>query len=64
MSFLQHYFNSLHVFCLLVGLGFGRKRALRMARAWERMAHPVIYWGWGIPALKPVPVEDDRRWRR
>ncbi|MBI5903672.1 MAG: hypothetical protein HZB84_09355 [Deltaproteobacteria bacterium] len=59
MSVLQHYFNSLHVFCLLISLGVGKRRALRLARAWERCAHPLLYYR----AWAPVPVAVEKRRR-
>lgn len=59
MSVLQHYFNSLHVFCLLLSLGVGKRKALRLARAWERYAHPLLYYRAWTPV--PVPVAVERR---
>lgn len=64
MSTLQHYLNSLHVFCFLLSIGISRKKALSLARKWEKYAHPILYWGWEIPAYQPVPIERDDRWRR
>lgn len=43
MAAFQHYLNSLHVFCRLVSLGMSRRKALRVARFWERCVHPFLY---------------------
>ncbi|MDP2688589.1 MAG: hypothetical protein Q8P48_00615 [Deltaproteobacteria bacterium] len=43
MHIFQHYFNSMHVFCRLRALGFGRDRAIRLCRVWERLIHPLMY---------------------
>ncbi len=40
---MQHYLNSMHIFCRLRKLGMGRNRALYIACLWERFVHPVIY---------------------
>uniref|UniRef100_A0A6M3IY31 Uncharacterized protein n=1 Tax=viral metagenome TaxID=1070528 RepID=A0A6M3IY31_9ZZZZ len=33
----NHYNNPMHVYCRLVGLGLSRRRAIRVAKAWERL---------------------------
>jgi len=43
MRILQHYFNSLHLFCRLRSLGLSKSRALRLCRVWEKVIHPYIY---------------------
>jgi hypothetical protein len=36
---LQHHLNAMHVRCVLYRLSD------RIARAWERVAHPLLYGG-------------------
>jgi hypothetical protein len=43
MNWLYHHLNSLHVFCRLRALGFGKKRALMISLFWERVVHPGLY---------------------
>lgn len=43
MRLLQHYFNSLHLFCRLRSLGLSKPKALWMCRVWEKVVHPYIY---------------------
>ncbi len=43
MKVLQHYFNSLHLFCRLRALGVSKRSAIRFCRAWERLVHPYLY---------------------
>ncbi len=40
---LQHYLNSLHLFCRLRSLGVSKTNAVRFCRAWERLVHPYLY---------------------
>lgn len=43
MRLIQHYLNSLHVFCRMRSLGMSKARALTLSRLWERVVHPYIY---------------------
>lgn len=42
-SRLQHYANGLHVYCRLVDLHIPVKWAKRISKAYEKVAHWVIY---------------------
>lgn len=41
---MQHYFNSLHVYCRLREMGFAEERAKVYAVMWEKYVHPVVYY--------------------
>lgn len=43
VKFIQHHFNSLHMFCKLRALGVSKTTAIRVCRAWERIVHPYLY---------------------
>jgi hypothetical protein len=43
LRILQHYLNSLHLFCRLRSLGVSKTKAVRFCRAWERLVHPYLY---------------------
>lgn len=43
MNLLQHYFNSLHLFCRLRAMGLNKGPAMRICRTWERLMHPYLY---------------------
>ncbi|WP_243546385.1 hypothetical protein [Pseudodesulfovibrio tunisiensis] len=43
LAFLQHHLNGLHMECRLVGFGFSRSRARRVARLWEKAIRPILY---------------------
>ena len=43
LKLLQHYFNSLHLFCRLRSMGVSKRSAIRFCRAWERFIHPYLY---------------------
>jgi len=43
MKRIQHYMNSLHIFCYLVALGFSKPLAKKLACTYERFIHPLIY---------------------
>lgn len=40
---LQHYLNSLQVYCRLCGY-MPPEMAIKVSRAWEKIVHPIIYW--------------------
>lgn len=42
-SFLQHYFNALHVSARLRDLGFKPGFVACFGKCWERAVHPLIY---------------------
>jgi len=39
----QHYFNAMHIYCLLVRFGVGKKLSLSLARRWEKSVHSILY---------------------
>ncbi len=41
--YLQHYFNALHVFCIMRRVGFDKGLSMALARRWERTFHRIIY---------------------
>lgn len=44
LLFFQHSLNALHVMAFLTRRGLSRPRALRLARQWERIAHPFLLY--------------------
>jgi len=53
-SNLQHWLNALHIMCLFVRCGVSRPTALRIARCWEHVMHPLLYSR--LETLKPVRI--------
>lgn len=43
LNTLQHSLKALHVMAFLIGCGVGQRRALCLARRWERAVHPWLY---------------------
>ena len=41
---LQHYFNALHVYCVLCNLGISKKMALKIATFYESFTRPILYF--------------------
>jgi hypothetical protein len=52
--FLHHHLNALHVMAFCVHRGLPRSVALRVARRWERLIHPLLYTS--VRGLVLVPV--------
>ncbi len=50
-DWLQHRLNALHVYCRLKDCGLSEERALRVSRAWERLAKWL-----GLPITAAVLV--------
>ncbi len=42
-SWVQHHFNSLHLYCRLIDAGIAMETAKRFCRRYEHFAHRVIY---------------------
>jgi hypothetical protein len=40
---LQHYMNSLHIYSFVCSLKISKEKALRTAKAYERLVHPLLY---------------------
>lgn len=43
MRTLQHYFNSLHVYCYLLKLGFNKQYAKKLACRYGRLTKKYLY---------------------
>ncbi len=41
---VQHYMNSLHFYSFMRRLKISRERAIKTAKAYERVVHPLIYF--------------------
>jgi hypothetical protein len=52
MKVLQHYFNALHVYCVLRRFGFSRDMARRAARYYESLSKPLLYCKWSRNAVQ------------
>ncbi|HOC46497.1 MAG: hypothetical protein M0P30_14835 [Syntrophorhabdaceae bacterium] len=53
LTALQHYFNTLHVYCFFRRLRLPKKLARQVARYYERFASPVLY---REPRTYPAPT--------
>jgi hypothetical protein len=42
-SILQHYMNSLHIYSFMCRLKVGKQFAMKTAKAYELVVHPLLY---------------------
>ena len=43
MKIINHYCNSMHVYCRLINIGINKKTALKIALGYEKVMHKIIY---------------------
>lgn len=51
---LHHHLNALHIMAVLLRTGLPLPVALRIARGWERLVHPLLYRWVRAPTLGPA----------
>jgi hypothetical protein len=63
LQFLRHHLNALHIMALLIHARLPRAAALRIARRWERLVHPLLYASAREMALVRVAAPAVRTYR-